>query len=89
MIDQLNNMALKSNDLHEEVEFLIKDLIPKKMITMFYADGGMGKTWFSYAIAAYLCKHSFETVYYLDFDNPIVTLDLFDQFLGIRRCLRE
>ena len=74
MIDQLNNMALKSNDLHEEVEFLIKDLIPKKMITMFYADGGMGKTWFSYAIAAYLCKHSFETVYYLDFDNPIVTL---------------
>lgn len=75
MIDALNEMALNSSELHEEVEFLIDDFLPKKMITMFYADGGNGKTWLSYAVASYVCDNRLcKAVYYLDFDNPIVTL---------------
>lgn len=75
MIDVLKNMALNSDELHVDVEFLIDDFIPKKMITMFYADGGNGKTWLSYGVASYLCSNAVcKELYYLDFDNPIVTL---------------
>lgn len=75
MIEILNNIALNGDELHQEVEFLIPNFLPKRMITMFYADGGHGKTWLSYGVSAYLCEHNLcKAVYYLDFDNGIVTL---------------
>lgn len=75
MIDFLNKMALTSEKLHLEIEFLIQDFLPKRMITMFYADGGNGKTWLSYAVAAHICKNELaKMVYYIDLDNPIDAL---------------
>lgn len=75
MIPFLDEIALTSEQVHQEVEFLIQDFLPKNMITMYYADGGNAKTWLSYGVAAYLCKNELaKVVYYLDLDNPLVTL---------------
>ena len=56
MIDFLDDMALTTEDLHRQTEFLIDDFLPKRMITMYYAKGGNAKTWLSYGVAAHLCK---------------------------------
>jgi len=72
MVDFLNQMALTSEKLHKETEFLIQKFLAKRMITMFYADGGNGKTWLNYATAAYICSNNLaKMVYYMDLDNPI------------------
>ncbi|PLY06784.1 MAG: hypothetical protein C0625_08050 [Arcobacter sp.] len=72
MIDFLNEIALTSDKLHEEVEFLIDNFIPKGMITIFYSDGGNAKTWTAYGVAAHLIKNGLmDIVYYLDIDNPL------------------
>lgn len=75
MIDFLNDMALTSDKLNQETEFLIPDFLAKRMITMFYADGGNAKTWLSYGVAAHLCRYKLsKMVYYLDLDNPLDAL---------------
>ncbi len=75
MIDFLDGIALTSDRLHRETEFLIPDFLPKRMITMYYADGGNAKTWLSYGVAAYICQHNLaKRVYYIDLDNPLDTL---------------
>lgn len=75
MIPILDNIALTSDRVHQEVEFLIPDFLPKNMITMYYSDGGNAKTWTTYATAAHLCINNLaKAVYYLDLDNPLVTL---------------
>ncbi len=75
MIPFLDEIALTSEQVHQEVEFLIQDFLPKNMITMYYADGGNAKTWLSYGVAAHLCRNELaRVVYYLDLDNPLVTL---------------
>ena len=72
MINFLNEMALTSDKLHRETEFLIPKFLAKRMITMIYADGGNGKTWLNYGAAAYICSNKLaKMVYYFDFDNPI------------------
>jgi len=72
MIGFLNEMALTSEKLHTETEFLIPKFLAKRMITMFYADGGNGKTWLNYGAAAYICSRNLaKMVYYFDLDNPI------------------
>lgn len=77
MIEFLNKMALTSDKLHRETEFLIPKFLAKRMITMFYADGGNGKTWLSYGTAAYVCKNKLaKMVYYFDLDNPIDELSV-------------
>ena len=75
MIDFLNEIALTSDKLQIETEFLIPDFLAKRMITMFYADGGNAKTWLSYGTAAYICSNNLaKMVYYIDLDNPMDAL---------------
>lgn len=72
MIDFLNKMATTSEKLHTETEFLIPKFLAKRRITMFYADGGNGKTWLNFGTAKYLCKNKLaKMVYYFDLDNPL------------------
>lgn len=75
MIEFLNNIALTSEKLNRTTEFLIDGFLPKRMITMFYADGGVGKTWVSYGAAAFICENRLaKAVYYIDLDNPLDVL---------------
>jgi hypothetical protein len=57
-----------------ECEYLIKDLIPKNKITLYYADGGTGKTWISFAISKLLTARDNLIISYFDFDNPLSVL---------------
>ncbi len=72
MFDFLTEQALTGNDFNESVEFLIPDFLPKKLITLIYADGGMGKSWLALSIAKLLAGRM--KVIYLDFDNPLSVL---------------
>ncbi len=75
MIDFLDKMALTPEKLNIEPEYLIPGFLPKRMITMYWADGGNAKTWLSYGTAAYLCKNKLcKALYYFDLDNPLDTL---------------
>jgi len=75
MIDFLDKMALTPEKLNLEPEYLIPGFLPKRMITMYWADGGNAKTWLSYGTAAYLCEKSLcKALYYFDLDNPLDTL---------------
>jgi len=77
MVAFLNKMALTSEKLHTETEFLIPKFLAKRMITMFYADGGNGKTWLNYGVASYICDNNLaKMVYYMDLDNPIDELSV-------------
>jgi len=72
MIEFLNKMATTSEKLHAETEFLIPKFLAKRRITMFYADGGNGKTWLNFGTAKYICDNNLaKMVYYFDLDNPI------------------
>jgi len=75
MIDFLDKMSLDSDEMQKEVEFFIPHFLPKGLITVYYADGGNGKTWLSYSVAAYLCENRLsKMVYYIDLDNSMVSL---------------
>jgi len=64
---------LTTNDFNQKTEFLIEDFLPKKLITMIYADGGMGKSWIAFGIAKYAAQLNMHVIY-LDYDNPINVL---------------
>ena len=64
---------LTTNDFNQKTEFLIDDFLPKKLITMIYADGGMGKSWIAFGIAKYAAQLNMHVIY-LDYDNPINVL---------------
>ena len=71
----LNEFGLKEQHFNEEVEFLIDGFLPKKLITMYYADGGNGKSWLAGGIAKYLLDtDKIKTLIYIDFDNPVSIL---------------
>ena len=72
MIDNLFN-PLTSADFDQQTEFLLDGFIAKRLITLIYANGGMGKSFLSMAIAKYAAIQGMD-VYYLDFDNSLVTL---------------
>ncbi|WP_297813676.1 AAA family ATPase [uncultured Methylophaga sp.] len=78
MFDFLN--PLTTDDFNENVEFLYPQFLPKKQITMIYADGGMGKSWLLFGLAKYATEHNSATpqgamkVLYIDVDNPISVL---------------
>ena len=68
----LDDIALTPEKLDKQIEFLIPNFLAKRMITMYYADGGNGKSWLSLATAVYLCENNLaKKVYYLDLDNPL------------------
>lgn len=64
---------LTPSDFNQKTEFLIEGFIPKHLITMIYADGGMGKSWLAMALAKYAAQQGM-TVAYLDYDNPMNVL---------------
>lgn len=72
MFDFLTEQALTSHDFNEQIEFLIPDFLPKNLITLIYADGGMGKSWLALAIAKLMAGRM--NVVYLDYDNPLSVL---------------
>ncbi len=69
----LSESTLNPHDFNEQVEFLVEGLIAKKMITLFYADGGNGKSWLGFALAKYCASQGLHTIY-CDFDNPLGVL---------------
>lgn len=73
MFEFLQNAALVEHDFNQRIEFLIDGFLPKRMITLVYADGGHGKSWLAFAMAKYCAMQSLNVVY-LDFDNPLSVL---------------
>src|SRR5690606_15722925 len=72
MFDFLMSQTLRQCDFEQQTEFLIPGFLAKNMITLVYADGGMGKSWLAFAVAK-ACS-SWQKVIYLDFDNPLNVL---------------
>lgn len=64
---------LTTNDFDQKTEFLIDGFLAKHLITLVYADGGMGKSWLAMAIAKLASTTGMECVY-LDYDNPMNVL---------------
>lgn len=71
MFDFLNPLTL--DDFNQKTDFLIDGFLPKHLITMIYADGGMGKSWAAMGLAKYAAKAGMD-VLYLDYDNPMNVL---------------
>lgn len=75
MLDFLENFELKTSKLHEKIEFLIEGILPKKLITIIYANGGSGKSFLSLALAKELKKSALvKKIVYIDLDNPLNVL---------------
>jgi archaellum biogenesis ATPase FlaH len=72
MFDFLLSQALRPSDFERQTEFLIPGFLAKNMITLVYADGGMGKSWLAFAVAK-ACS-GYQKVIYLDYDNPLNVL---------------
>lgn len=75
IFDKLNTMALRSRDFNQQTEWLIKDFLPKGLITFYWAKGGEGKSLLAQAITKHLCYHNLaKKITYIDVDNPISVL---------------
>ena len=64
---------LTPEDFKQKTDFLINGFLPKHLITMIYADGGMGKSWVAMALAKYAERQGMDVIY-LDYDNPMNVL---------------
>lgn len=73
MLNLFEQTRLKTDDFNQEIEFLIEGFIPRRMITLFYASGGSGKSWLAYAAAKYSALVGMQVIY-IDYDNPISIL---------------
>lgn len=69
----LKNSSLSKDSFNERVEFLMDDFLVKELITLFYADGGTGKSYAAFAIAKKLCNMG-QRVFFIDYDNPVSVL---------------
>lgn len=75
MLDFLEDYQLQISKLHEKIEFLIEGILPKKLITVIYANGGSGKSFLSLALAKELKKSALvKKIVYIDLDNPLNVL---------------
>lgn len=71
----LINSRLTVDDLNKKVEYLIANFLVKQSLNLFFAKGGMGKSYISLAIAIYLLKEKkINECIYLDMDNSAVAL---------------
>lgn len=73
MLQLIKQSRLNPADFGKKIEFLIEGFIGKQLITMFYAEGGSGKSWLAYAVAKYAATIGLDVIY-LDYDNPINVL---------------
>jgi archaellum biogenesis ATPase FlaH len=75
VFEYLQTLKLQDTHFNAEIEFLIPDFLPKKLITMYYADGGNGKSWLAQAITNHLLdEKKVAMLTYIDFDNPVSIL---------------
>ncbi|MDQ7084426.1 MAG: hypothetical protein Q9M36_05640 [Sulfurovum sp.] len=72
---KLKNMSLQEKHFSVKTEFLIEGLLPKNLITFYWAEGGNGKSFLSQAIAKHVLHYEkVKRVTYLDLDNPVGVL---------------
>lgn len=64
----------KDKHFNFEVEYLLDNFIVSGGITLVYAPPKNGKSCLAMSIAKYILDNHKRAVYYLDFDNPIVSL---------------
>jgi len=69
----LQQASLDGHDFDEETDFIVDNVLAKRLITLFYADGGNGKSWLGSALARHCLKLGLTTVY-CDYDNPLSVL---------------
>lgn len=69
----LQQESLQQHDFNEKVDFIFDKVLAKRLITLFYADGGNGKSWLAFALAKHCVQRGLNTVY-CDFDNPLSVL---------------
>lgn len=75
MLDFLEKYELKPSKLHENIEFLIDGILPKKLITIIYANGGSGKSFLALSLAKKLLENeAIKKIVYIDLDNPLNVL---------------
>jgi len=75
ILDELSEMGLKDKHFLHKTEFLIDEFLPKNLITLYWAEGGNGKSFLSQAVTKYLLDaNSITQAYYFDLDNPINVL---------------
>lgn len=86
----LRDLNVKKEDLNKEVEHLIKGLLVKNTLNMYFAMGGKGKSLLALSIAIKVLKEErVNEVFYLDMDNSIIALknrnleDLMDKTPGL------
>lgn len=74
----------KDEHFNIEVEFILDGFLVKNAITLFYAPPKNGKSCLAIAVAKYILQNTNFPVYYLDFDNPLVSLKdkKIDEFIG-------
>ncbi len=73
IFEYLESQALKEDHLDVNVEHLIEGFIPKKMISIWYADGGNGKSYLAHGVTKRLLDADYKVVY-IDPDNPLSDL---------------
>jgi hypothetical protein len=71
--------SLEISKMKIEVDWVVKNLIPKESITLLHSIGGVGKSYLMYGIAKAVADGEFFfgldvmriPVYYIDFENPL------------------
>jgi hypothetical protein len=74
LFDFLENMSLKKEHFEVKTEHLIANFIPKRMVSIWYADGGSGKSYLAHGVVKHLLDTTTNRVVYLDPDNSISVL---------------
>ncbi|WP_162165805.1 hypothetical protein [Campylobacter fetus] len=70
----LKNNELKHDSFNISTEFLIDGFLPKQLITLIYADGGMGKSALAQAVSKKLANSNINC-FTIDLDNPMNVLE--------------
>ena len=71
LFDFLEKMSLKKEHFDVKTEHLIAGFLPKQMISIWYADGGGGKSYLAYGVVKHLLDKTTNKVVYIDPDNSI------------------
>ncbi|ANE35691.1 ATPase, AAA family [Campylobacter iguaniorum] len=74
IFDMLKNNELRHDSFKSTTEFLIDGFLPKQLITMIYADGGMGKSALAQAVSKKLASSN-TNCFTIDLDNPMSVLE--------------
>lgn len=73
ILELLKSYSLKKEDWDVKTEWLMDGFLPKSTISVWYADGGSGKSYLAYGVALRLAQKGMKIVY-VDTDNPMQML---------------